>query len=298
MATCLETECSPATGDNQFCARQTCGKRARPVHPATWPGFTLVELLVVVSIIALLISILLPSLRQAREQAKFAVCGSNLRQIGGAVHVYVSAYDGYIPRGPEPAHPFDFAANILATNQLWIGSGTNGGPPPAHPREYNGLGSLLPTVTPQAKVFFCPADDNFNLQEEFPKIGTDQDAYGSYFYRQLDHLPEGAGGGRLDRLGVNEIAGRTVPVEALALDTNSLGPERFRHTNHRALAVNIVFRDTSVRTFRNRDNLFAIPREAFANFALIPLAIDQILTNADYAYRGPPEHAPTIEVAR
>ncbi len=67
------------------------------------PGFTLVELLVVVSIIALLISILLPSLRQAREQAKFAVCGSNLRQIGAAIHLYANEYESYIPRGPEPA---------------------------------------------------------------------------------------------------------------------------------------------------------------------------------------------------
>lgn len=60
-------------------------------------GFTLVELLVVISIIALLIAILLPSLKRAREQAKDTVCRSNLHQLGLTVEYYLHDSGGRLP---------------------------------------------------------------------------------------------------------------------------------------------------------------------------------------------------------
>src|SRR3954468_23047878 len=67
--------------------------RSHPIARA----FPLVELLVVIGIIALLISILLPSLNKAREAAKTVQCAAQLRQLGQALVNYASNSKGFYP---------------------------------------------------------------------------------------------------------------------------------------------------------------------------------------------------------
>ena len=68
-------------------------------------GFTLVELLVVIGIIALLVSILLPALNKAREDAKRVRCLSNQRQLVMAWQMYASDNKGHIVGSNTPAYP-------------------------------------------------------------------------------------------------------------------------------------------------------------------------------------------------
>lgn len=96
-------------------------------------GFTLIEVLVVVAIIALLVSILLPSLQRARQQATAVVCRSNLKQIMNGMLGYQLAAKGYMPH-----NLWSEAAWYVPKKDLWF--------------------YKLKKELPDPKVWVCPGD--------------------------------------------------------------------------------------------------------------------------------------------
>jgi prepilin-type N-terminal cleavage/methylation domain-containing protein len=115
-------------------------------------GFTLIELLVVIAVIALLLAVLLPSLRKAKALTKRVTCQSNLKQIANAWSMYLDDNDGRFYQG----------RNANLTYGGWSGMQ----PASPHPlNQYFNLPVNLPEdpnaktkLKENARIFCCPAD--------------------------------------------------------------------------------------------------------------------------------------------
>jgi general secretion pathway protein G len=142
-------------------------------------GFTLIEILVVVSIIAFLAAILFPVFTRVREKGRQTSCLSNLRQLGHAMTMYTQDYERY-PHAIDPADRF--AAEIWENNPVVNGIVL---------KDVDMLTDVMEPYVKNDQLWRCPSDTGFDSPDSIPyqleKEATKPSCfvkYGtSYFYR-------------------------------------------------------------------------------------------------------------------
>ena len=154
-------------------------------------GFTLVELLVVIAVIAILAALLLPAISAAKRKAQRTVCVSNLRQINLGIRMYSDDSHDATPSPGSAASPTNFVTLYSAYRQLmqsYLGA--------------NGASS------PTDKTFVCPADTFYPNH-----IFTDDAAPTEYVQQGLHETPYvdfssysfNGGDGRTEAIGTNGV---------------------------------------------------------------------------------------------
>jgi prepilin-type N-terminal cleavage/methylation domain-containing protein len=129
----------------------------RPEWPRCKRGFSLIELLVVVSVIAILIGLLLPTLTKAKERAQLATCTSNLRQISLALKMYVQDAGKF---------PSLFVVDEDKRRKQNIATIGGASPIPSHsPYWLSAAKRPLYRYLPPSRVFECPADAGTSHKE-------------------------------------------------------------------------------------------------------------------------------------
>ena len=116
-------------------------------------AFTLIELLVVVAIIGILLSILLPSLKAAKSQARARLCTSNLRQLAIGWTMYASEFNDHLPGS---TNDYIRIRRGVIQRLCWLGTYRGSGGDDERYVPYQG--TIFPYVGKNVEVYKCPED--------------------------------------------------------------------------------------------------------------------------------------------
>jgi len=247
-----------------------------------WHGFTVLELLVVISVLAILAALLFTTIPAAMAASRRTACISNLRQIGAGIGIYAADNSGQIPFGPK-APPFTSPGDLYpSTGAPTSLISLQHGDPVA-------LGLLIKYMG-NPKVLFCPgANPLANVDAELAKVGKEQ-AQCSYYYRhggntQLFDMPGAAvpTATPLMNLGDNRNG---VPIRALVMDTIfKTAPDLAAYDirpaeNHDGKFVNVLYSDGHVSTLDNSGKKYTVD---LSSLSAVRSGFDKILSAFEQA---------------
>ena len=222
--------------------------------------FTMVELLVVITIIAILASFLLPALGQAREKSRRATCMGNMKQIGLALALYADLWNEAIP----PAE----IGKSYPTNGHTDHNLREGG-------TLRGLGTLIEDHYVGALVFGCPSAQatgtlvTTKLRPEDVQDSWDSggDTFGAYLYRETYN-------GASKKL--SDLFVQTIKKDAILMDYAMDAGGGDAVYSHKFTRTNLLYRDGHVRGAPNSQ---AISENFTTDFS--PASLATIWSNAD-----------------
>ena len=210
-------------------------------------GFTLIEMLLVVSLLALLIALILPGLTKARETSRRAVCANNLRQMVNACVAYAGDYINWTPNAPR----FGAITNgsSSGTRNIWYGAEA----------EVVGKAMWLGYLPVKSSNVYCPSRD--------PKARYAPNAWAwgwagwglasaAVEYSYMHRLQS-----RLNRVSSSKVFGSDVAI----VDTYWVGSTMIGNTSvgapvtHQDQYYNVSYYDLSVRSFIDKTSHLELP---------------------------------------
>lgn len=124
--------------------------------------FTLVELLIVISVIAILVGMLLPALNSAREAGRMASCKNNLKQLGTITTLYLDSFDRYM-------------INATPNNRMWTR------------RDHGEFFTSGMISIPARKILLCPSDQT-PYTHDGSSVPTSYGMYSILSYKKVDNF--------------------------------------------------------------------------------------------------------------
>jgi prepilin-type N-terminal cleavage/methylation domain-containing protein len=221
-------------------------------------GFTLIELVVCMGVIAVLCGILLPSLRTTRETANRLRCATGMRQIGVATAAYADAHGGDLPYSSmvDPIAGSPRPGELMAARWNSLSGGT-----------WEGVGRLQAYLGQACECMYCPSHHGRHTHDSYAerlRRPTNEPIYTNYHYcGHLQHWRQP--GDPLFNARVTLDAGRDLVVLTDGMRTVS----DFNHGN----GFNQLFGDMSVEWYRDSE----VPGESIRD--MLPTSELQVATD-------------------